>query len=629
VAASTFAAGPPSAGADDGAAPVTCEGEVDDAKVTVEALPPPADQPPVTVAPLPPEATAGYEVVRALDIRITLDDAGNARITETIDYGFGTQRRHGIFRDLTLSQPCTDDWDRVWPLDDLTVTSLTAPHDVEVEGTETGDTRLRIGDPETTVTGDHTYVVDYTLGHVTNSFDDHDELYWNVVGTGWDVPIANTTVTVDGPVGALRTACFAGSTGTSAPCDAHGIDPTTDAAVFGQTLLNPYEGLTVAIAYPPQSFSGAPIIEQRWTVARAFSVTPLTVGGAGVLLATAIGLVTWLAWSVGRDRQAVGSHVDAAFAASTMPGAVAAPDEPVPLTGQAGVPVEFVPPGGIRPAQLGLLVDEKVVSTEVSATIVDLAVRGWLRIEQEGEGRKADYRLVRLRHDDAGLLPYEALLVTALFSSGDTVELSDLKDTFAAKQTSVVNAIYDGGVAEGWFARRPDRVRAGWVALGFLGVLIGGGVTALLAWQTELALLGVPLVLAALLVMALAGRFPRRTAAGTGMTRRARGFEHFIRDSEAPRARWAEQRNIFSIVLGCTDRWADTFAPLGAAAVAGASAWYVGTHPLDVHGLGRATSSFASSATSTMSSTPSSSGSSGFSGGSVGGGGGGGGGGSW
>jgi uncharacterized membrane protein len=114
------------------------------------------------------------------------------------------------------------------------------------------------------------------------------------------------------------------------------------------------------------------------------------------------------------------------------------------------------------------------------------------------------------------------------------------------------------------------------------------------------------------------------------------GFEIFMRDSEAPRAQWAERRNIFSeylpyaVVLGITRRWARTFEPLGAPAMAMTTGWYVGTQPFSADRFGRATDDFTSSTASTLSSVPqSSSGSSGFSGGSSGGGGGGGGGGSW
>jgi uncharacterized membrane protein len=118
---------------------------------------------------------------------------------------------------------------------------------------------------------------------------------------------------------------------------------------------------------------------------------------------------------------------------------------------------------------------------------------------------------------------------------------------------------------------------------------------------------------------------------------RVKGFEVFIEDSEAPRARWAEQRNIFSeylpyaIVFRCADRWAGHFEDLGAEALSSSGGWYVGTHPFSAYYLSAAMTDFSSRAGKTLSTPqPSSSGGSGFSGGGFsGGGGGGGGGGSW
>ena len=216
------------------------------------------------------------------------------------------------------------------------------------------------------------------------------------------------------------------------------------------------------------------------------------------------------------------------------------------------------------------------------------------------------------------------------------VLLSEFEDTFAAKLEAVKNMVYDDGVERGWFAERPDKIARRWRAIGFLLTLVGAGLlAAAIAW-TKVALLPVPIVIGGLLIWLFAKRFPSRTAAGTGMRRRASGFEIFMRDSEGTRARWAEQKNIFSeylpyaVVLGIATKWAKTFEPLGAEAMTGTTTWYIGREPFSADRFGHATESFTSAASSTLSSVPqSSSGSSGFSGGSSGGGGGGGGGGSW
>jgi uncharacterized membrane protein YgcG len=581
--------------------------------------------------------TEGFENLQAYDIDIVIHDDGSATFTETIDYDFDGLQRHGIYRDLTLRQRCSDRYDRVYPMSDVSVSSPTgAPAGFTIEDLPAGS-RIKIGDADSTVSGEQTYVVTYTLDGTLNGFEDHDELYWNVIGEGWGVQLANIRVVVHAPGEVDQVACYAGETGSRAACDIAVIGRAGDGR-FRQTVLSPYQQLTIVVGFPtglvppPQA-----ILDERWALDRAFALTPVTVGGTAFLSLLLIVGYGVMAFAVGRDRRTVGSATDMAFASDAVGGS------PVPLFDDPTSPVEFIPPDGIRPAQMALLLTERVRPVDVTATIIDLAARGYLRIEEVGEGRKKDYRIVRLRDDSTGLLDFEAKLFDALVPAAmGQVLLSDHKDSFASDLNEVMTDVYEDGMRAKWFRSRPDHARTKWRVIGFMLVIVTGVALALAIWLTHLALLAVPPLIFALLVFFGAGKMPARTPRGTGLTSRSRGFEIFLRDSEAPRARWAEQKNIFSeylpyaIVLGCADRWAKTFEPLGAEALASAGAWYVGsdpTRPFGVNDFVTSSSSFASSASSTLTSTPASSGSSGFSGGggggSSGGGGGGGGGGSW
>ena len=610
---------------------ILCEGEAADSRTIVENV---GSVTPTGLPTSVPEmpTVSGFEQIQDYDVSVVTNADGSADFEETIVYDFGrTPDRHGILRDLRLTQPCNDQWERVYPLNNVSVTSPSgAPTNTARESTD-GITTLRVGDADRNVSGVHTYVVRYRLSGVINPFADHDEFYWNVIGPGWDTVVWNGTARVNGPMSPSRVTCFSGPVGSPSRCAA--AEVVDGVAAFQQPRIDPNQALTVALAYPKGSFTATPrYFDEKWSVDRAFARTPLTVGGAGVLLAVVGGGVAFLGYSVGRDRRAVGSPTDVAFATPGTEGV------PVGLFDRERSPVDVVPPDNVRPAQFGVVRNESVSNTDISATIVDLAVRGYLRIEELGEGRSIDYKLVRLREPDDKLLGYERQLLDSLYDGADTeVALSDLEDTFAGKLHSIKNTVYDDAVHRGWFGQRPDKVVLRWRALGILITLLGGGLlAAAIAW-TELALLPVPIVVGGLLILMFARRFPRRTPAGTGLRRRIGGFEIFMRDSEAPRAQWAERRNIFSeclpyaIVLGIATRWAGTFEPLGAEALAGAGVWYIGAGPFSADRFGQATNSFTSATSSTLSSVPqSSSGSSGFSGGgSSGGGGGGGGGGSW
>jgi uncharacterized protein (TIGR04222 family) len=312
-----------------------------------------------------------------------------------------------------------------------------------------------------------------------------------------------------------------------------------------------------------------------------------------------------------------------------------AAEESVAFAARTDGPMQFEPPDKLRPGQLGVLVDERANPLDVTATIVDLAARGYLTIEEtqtERWFRKPDWTLHRKKDGD-DLLPYERKLLDGLFSSGDTVKVSELRNKFAERMHKVENALYDDAVKQGWYLRRPDKVRGFWHAMGVVALVLAIGVTVLLAKFTHLGLLGVPLVLGALALLVAARWMPSRTAKGTGVLVRAMGFRRFMVESDPERMHFAERRNLFydylpyAVVFGVTEKWAHAFA--GLAGEQPAPSWYVSSHPFEVAAFAHAVDGFTVTSAGTLTSTPGSSGSSGFSGGSAGGGGGGGGGGSW
>ena len=99
-----------------------------------------------------------------------------------------------------------------------------------------------------------------------------------------------------------------------------------------------------------------------------------------------------------------------------------------------------MPPDNVRPGQVGTLIDEQANLLDVTATIVDLAVRGHLRITEIEGAHNEDYELVRTDGGKGVLLPYEQELYDALFATGPDVKLSDLKYKFTSELAGVKNA---------------------------------------------------------------------------------------------------------------------------------------------------------------------------------------------
>lgn len=549
-------------------------------------------------------------------------------VDETITYDFGSSvGKHGIYRTIPVRFPYEPDpdFERIYAIGSIEVEgSEGTPDDLEVSD-ENGRKSLRIGDPDRTVEGRHTYHIRYVVRGALNGFDDHDELYWNAVGHEWSVPIERATARVTAPGGINQIACFAGPVGSNLPCATSSTESPA-AATFGHGVQGPGQGLTVVVGMAKGMVpEPTAILDEKFSLAKAFAVTPATTSGAGAVGLVSMLLIGRLLWRTGRDRTAVGADVVHR-----------------PLGEDAAGPVEFRPPEGTRPAQIGVLVDERADPLDVTATIVDLAVHGHLIIEEipkEGWFGKADWKLVATGAPDDDLHPYERRLLGGLFDGRTEVTLSALKNTFASDLGAVQTMLYADCVRQGWFARRPDRVRGIYLALGLVATLLSVGLLVLLVVFTHAAVVALPL-LAASLVLVVGHRWtPARTPKGSRTLSHALGFREFVTSAEAGRMQFAEEENIFArylpyaIIFGATEKWAKAFAGLDGAPPPDGLGWYRpygAWTAFDAVHFSDSMNSFTIQTAGTIVSTPSSSGSSGFGGGGFsGGGGGGGGGGSW
>ena len=591
---------------------------------------------------------------------------GGMDVTETLVWDFGgSGEHHGIKRYITTQQGYQNSKDqhRVYELTRVRATSPSgAPADVAVTGSGANEL-IRVGDPNQTVEGTQTYVIRYHLAHVVNGFADRVELYWNVTGDATSVPTDAVKVTVHGPGDVTKAACYYGAQGSTTQCSAQ----PGATATYSATGLAAYQQVSVVAAMPLAAFTDtAPQLVAGGTdtafggqgsslspgAAKAVSLLGIGTGITVPVLAAA--LMGFLVWTRGRDEQYAGltpgltpaDGAEGQVVRGSRPGTVA---------------VQFQPPAGVQPGMVGTIIDEQANTIDVSATVVDLAVRGFLTVREvpaSGMFSRTDWELTALP-PPAGeeLLTYEQVLLNGLFRESNPVLLSDLKNHFATTLSSVQSDMYAEVVRRGWFRKSPQAQRRVWTGVGSVLLFVGIGSGWFFGLHSSAidarAGVGFPipsgivlaagLVLAGVIVKVLGNRMASRTAKGSAVLAQSLGFKQYLLTAEANQIAFEEASAIFSrylpfaIVFGVADRWAKVFADVAEAATAAGQplvmpTWYV-FGPGGFGGfqdIASGVDSFSTTASGTFTSTPGSSGGSGFGGGGFSGGGGGGGGsGSW
>lgn len=596
-----------------------------------------------------PAQAAGDVRVTQYDIDYVVGKDGGVDVTERLQMDFPDSSHHGFDRYLTLATkyPSVKDKHRVYPLSEVSVTSPSgAPTHLSRESNGVQE-HLRVGDKDRTVSGQQTYVLKYHLDAVVNKqANGTTEFHWNALGGSWKLPIDKVAVTVKGPANVTSARCFTGRYHSTESCEA----TPGETARFSAENTGDGSDVTVVTAMATSAFTSTdPRLAEGSTPEAPGAGGPLSQSQREVADYAGMGLAVAVPAAVGgamvRHRRRYGQ--DDHFV-GLAPGAVPASGQDarvVPGPETKDVAVRFEPPTDTTPGLMGTILDRSADDRDVSGTVVDLAVRGYLTMQDLGDN---DWQLTA-QQAPAGdvLLPYEAGLLNALFADGDTVRLSDLKNHFAEHHQAVKDGLMRETVERGWFKESPVQARGR--MYGFAMVL---GVMAVIAFFVANMLnlngfiFGAGFGLAAVMVAAMGSKAGARTATGSAIYDQSRGFEKYLRTAEAKQIKFEEAESIFSrympyaVVLGVADRWAKVFAEVANAAQAqgysiGMPYWYLPYGGYGgfggFEGLGSSLDGFGSDAASAFTSTPGGSGGSGFSGGGgfSGSGGGGGGGGAW
>lgn len=470
----------------------------------------------------------------AATIKINTD--ASLQVSEKIIYDFGEASKHGIYRDIPYKYKNARGNFKLDLSGFSVVDENGAPYAFSLE-TSGNDKRVKIGDPDRLVTGAKIYIVSYRVGRAINYFTDHDELYWNVTGNGWTADISSARARVilprALPADKLPLACYAGPFGSQTACSSASLlvqDGKADTAEFGQNELAAGDGLTIVFGFPKGIVAEPALTDELWQNAKDNGI---------VVLPILVFLAMFYLWySRGRDPKGRGTII-----------------------------AQFDAPDGLTPAEVGTIIDERADSRDITADIIYLATKGYLKIRQtETAGillSEEDYELEKLKAwQESGNEPEKKLLF-ALFKGRDRVKLSELKNTFYQDMHAIRGELYTSAVSKGYFRGNPRSVRALYLIVGAT-VAVFGPVFSSLGY-----LFAASFILAGIVIAAFGLIMPARTKKGVETREYLLGLKEYLSVAERDRLRFHnapeakperfEKLLPYAMVFGVEKEWAKQF----------------------------------------------------------------------
>ncbi len=553
------------------------------------------------------ERITGYWVGGALD------GDGTLNITEVIDFDFGFTARHGIDRDvpgLDLAAP-------------VEVDSPTAPDSFRLID-QGRTTRIRVGDPNVTITGRHRYTIRYPLTTVTAP----EPLFWNAIGSEWDVSITGAEIHLVLPYRAAEVTCSRGRTGSTGGCTATEVEPGHVVVRPGKLGAN--EGVTVgvtpgpALASPPSlpPAPTGPVSDPGWGIALPALVAVLTA------MAAAVGTTIWVRRE-GREMVWAGGAVNAALGPRDSLGAPIRRMDVKELAKLATI--QFHSPKDLDATHGAIVYTEATPDRLLAAWLIEAATRGEVEITKTGD----ELKLIRGK---AATDPEVEAILDTMFRSRHEIDLTS----------------YDADFRKGWLKLRSrlkawqresglwnPRGRAFQTTVRVVGALIGAaglaGTALFAALGNRTGAIWLPLLIlaaaagaAGLTALIESWELLIRSPRGSAQWLQVESFRRFLHDSEATHVEQAAQMGLlreftaWAVALNETDAWSR--------AVERAAAEQPGfgdVYASDLYLVSLAPSLVRSAGTASTKPSSSGGGGGGGFGGSVGGGFGGGGGGSW
>lgn len=318
-------------------------------------------------------AESGGMTTSRFDVTAQADRDHTFHITETITVDFTTEH-HGILRYIPMDR-------QIYEIRNIRVAEY--PKDVTWSSDEV---EIRIGDADSVLLGVHTYTISYDMVCYRDDDKAMDYLSLNLLPVNWETTIASSSLslTLPDPIDWNKLAVYAGSYGFSGTQDQFQTAVDGNTIVFTGTEIPARCGLTVSSDLPENYWS-----ESMTYLQAHHSKLLIFLAVTGIL--SALMLLLW--FLLGRDPHLV-------------------------------KPVEFNPPDGMTPLEIGYVIDGMADDTDFMSMILYFASKGYLEIRETK--KKDDFELAKLKPIPSSEPDFAVTLFNGLFGHGDTVKTSKL-----------------------------------------------------------------------------------------------------------------------------------------------------------------------------------------------------------
>ncbi|MGA8620799.1 MAG: DUF2207 domain-containing protein [Candidatus Sulfotelmatobacter sp.] len=491
----------------------------------------------VTVLVFAAPAFAKSWLVSNFQDTITVNVDGSALVSETITLVF-IGEWHGIHRTIPIEYPGPNGTNYQLFVNIMSVTDENGAK-IKFDSSTSGAYRdLKIYIPNAVDTT-RTVKIAYRVRNGTRFFDSYDEFYWNVTGNDWPVPIDHAAASVHFPAaasGSLRAQAFTGvygSTERDATATVNGAD-----VEFETNRPLPMRGGMTIDVYIPKGILNEPgwLTKLLWFVGSnpAVFLPPVT-----------FFVMFGLWWYAGRD----------------------------PDPGMSVAPM-YEPPAGVSPAEAGTLLDDRIHPRDITSTIVDLAVRGFIKIEETDDKglifHHKDYilHLLQKRQDWRGLAPHERVMLENIFvGDAPDTRLSSLKNRFYTAvpviRTDIMSALKQKGI----YTLDPESANGHSIGAA-AGILVLFAVLQFLGWADFFS--SVPVVVVSVLIAGViwwlfAREMTAKTLKGVRTHIAVLGFQEFMNRVDGERLKTMppdtfEKFLPYAMALGVEHHWAQAFA---------------------------------------------------------------------